>query len=242
MARLATPKTEFHTLHLRSRILGEVIKELKLDELRVTTLVISADKTIAKTQETLPIPELEKYFQGKTLLRRRQMKDRLIHRLPLRVRDKEIVDIDRKKLTSNDGIDLEYVNKILTKPPYGFPYVRVEEFEAQILKTEEPEEVAEIGKVPKEAVREGEPKKSVRIPKKIKFKRTIVKQANIVSTLKPQPHAGAKYTLELVTTRKKDAVQRIREIIALNDPIKICELVMKNEMVTICREILGKEQ
>ena len=249
MARLATPKTEFHTLHLRSRILGEVIKEINLNELRVTRLVISADKIIEHSSENSGIPELEQYYSGK-MLKTDHFKEKTIKKLPLTIRKDIRERIQIKSLIKDDGIDLEYVNKVLTNPPYDFPHVRVEEFEAVVLKAEEPEKPI-VEEKPSEEIKPSKPKiekekkkvppptkKPTPIPKTIKFKRTRVKQANIVSTLKPSPSPGPKYTLELVTTRKKGAVERIRQIIAEHDPIKFCELVMKSDMVTVCKEIL----
>ena len=250
MTRLAAPKTEFHTLHLRSRILGEVIKEINLNELRVTRLVISADKTIESKHEYLPIPELEQYYKGKGIIQSRKRKWKEISKLPLLIREQNQDRIRSATMASESGIDLDAVNKVLTNPPYDFPYVRVEEFEAIVLKAEEPEEPEkpiveekpEKAKAKKEKKKVPPAKKPVPIPKTIKFKRTKVKQANIVSTLKPSAHPGPKYTLELVTTRKKEAVERIREIIAEHDPIKFCELIMKSDMVAVCKEVLEPKE
>lgn len=205
---------EYHTLHLRSRILSDVIKELDTKELCVTRLVISADKTIESKTEHYALPELEKYLEGCRIIRRGQSK-KAIDKLPLSMRKQTQEMVMKQDLASEEGIDLEYVNKVLTNPPYDFPYVRVEEIGATILK-----------EVPKD------------VPKKITFKRTRVKQARVVSTLKPQPHAGPKYTLELVTTRQKSRVQKIRELIAERDPIKFCEMVMKSDLVAVCKEVL----
>lgn len=239
MSRLAAPKTEFHTLHLRSRVLGEIIKELNLNEIRVTKMVISADKVIEHTSEKHPIPELERYFGENPLLRETNKKQQ-IRLLPLNEVTEIEERINNKAIVAENGIDLAYINKVLTEPPYSFPYVRVEEFDATILQAQEPLKEPEKAKLFKRT-KEAEPEKPAPIPEKIKFKRTAVKQANIVSTLKPQPHGGPKYTLELVTTRKKESVERIRNIIAEHDPIKFCELVMKSDVITVCKEILGKE-
>jgi len=204
----------FHTLHLQSRILSEVIKELDIKELCVTKLVISANKTIETKSEKLPIPELEQ-FTSRPYIDKQSRKWDEIRNFPLWKREQTQEMLNQKTLEHKDGINLEYVNKVLTNPPYEFPYVRVEELQGTILK-----------EVPKGT------------PKKITFKRTLVKQAAVVSTLKPQPHAGPKYTLELTTTRRKEPVERIRELIAQHDPIKFCEQILKEDYVTICKEIL----
>jgi hypothetical protein len=242
MSRLAAPKTEFHTLYLRSRILGEIIKELKLDELRVTKMIISADKTIEHTAEKHPIPELEQYTNNTSYLKRKTTRKEIMQ-LPLRIRTMTQDQFSEKSLTSTEGIDLAYVNKVLTEPPYDFPYVRVEEFEATILKAEEPEKptIEEKSATKTKKEKKVAPTKPTPIPKTIKFKRTAVKQASIVSTLTPSPSPGRKYTLQLETTTRKEAVERIRDIIAEHNPIKFCELVMKSDVITVCKEILGKE-
>lgn len=117
---------EYHTLHLRSRILEDVIKELDTKELCVTKMIISADKNIETKLEHYPIPELDRYFGGSMIDRKSQERKRIVTRV-LRI-EKDIIErIEQKVLASKDGIDLEYVNKVLTNPPYDFPYVRVEE-------------------------------------------------------------------------------------------------------------------
>ena len=209
---------QFHTLHTRSRILSEVIQELDLKELCVTKLVISATKSIESKTESFPIPELQKYATRKKApakVHRETKKMKQITHMPLRIQSQILDRLVNLHFAREDGIDLEYVDKVLTNPPYDFPYVRVEEIQGTILKE----------------VPEG-------TPKTVTFKRTLVKQAQVVSTLKPQKHGGPKYTLELVTTRKQQAVSNLRKLIAVKDPVKVCEPRFVQQIQMYCKAIL----
>jgi len=221
-------KTEFTTLMLHSRILGEIIKELDLKTLRVTQIVISADKTLAHTQEKKPIPELEQYFPKEPL----EIEANTVHtirNLPLLEYTEVQERIKRKSAFKEDGLDLSLINKVLTEPPYSFPFVKVEAFTATILKPEQP--IQATAQKPSKA--------EIQIPETVTFKRTEIRQPQIKKTLSKTIPFGRKYAMELQTTRTKTQVETIRDLISPKALLKLCKLNKINTVTLdqVCEEI-----
>jgi hypothetical protein len=229
-------KTEFTTLMLHSRILGEIIKELDLKSLRVTHIIISADKQLAHTTEKKPIPELEQYFRNQPMETIAHTQRFILH-LPLFERSQVEQRIKIKTAAKEEGLDLEYINKVLTNSPYDFPFVKVEEFTATILKPEQP---IKLESQPETAAKIQEPSKpKVSLPQTVTFKRTEVKQPQIKKTLSKTLPYGRKYAMELQTTRTKSQVEIIRELISPKALMKLCQLRKTNTVTLdqVCEEI-----
>lgn len=221
-------KTEFTTLMLHSRILGEIIKELDLKSLRVTHIIISADKNIAHTSEKKPIPELAQYFSNEPMEIEANTKQE-IRFLPLNEQIQIQQRIKNKSASKEEGIDLEYVNKVLTEPPYSFAFVKVEEFTATILKPEK--DIQPESQEPN--------KKKVPVPQTVTFKRTEIKHPQIKKTLSKTIPFGRKYAMELQTTRTKTQVETLRDLISPKALLKLCKLNKINTVTLdqVCEEI-----
>jgi hypothetical protein len=143
--------------------------------------------------------------------------------------------IKHKAASKEDGIDLEYVNKVLTEPPYSFPFVKVEEFTATILKPQEKAESAPI-------LGQYTPVKlpvAASMPTTVTFKRTEIKQPQIKKSLSKTIPYGRKYAMELQTTRTKSQVDQIRNSISPKALVKLCKMVKVDTTVLnqVCEEI-----